>query len=151
MARRVNVSVKVDGARELIQRAELERFIRRPLRKAFRTAAKAVKARIIQFARPVSRSLTRRIRVEVDRAPVPEWARVINRAAWVHVAERGRRPGAKLPPASALRGGFAAARSVSRAGLPGHHIMERAARASGADLDRAFDEAAREIERRWRG
>jgi hypothetical protein len=128
------VSIEIEGLKECIAAADSERTLRRPLRKTLREAGKLLKANIVAMGRPVGRSLVRRLKVTVDKAPLPTYARVSNKAAWVNVAEVGRHAGAKMPPPGALRGGFAAAIAVSRRGIPGHGVMRRAAAATSAQM-----------------
>lgn len=147
----MRVHVEVKGVGEAVIRAEAERAFRRPLRKMLRAAGNVLKKQYVSLARPVSRKLARRVRVTVDRSPVPEYARVAASAAWVHVAEVGRRPGAKLPPATALRGGYGAAFVVAVVGLPGHHIMQRAVAAAQPDINNTIRTMSREMEAQFNG
>lgn len=151
-----SLAIEIEGADKLIARCQEggKRIIAKPLRTAFRVAAKAVKANVITTARPISRSLTRKIRVSIDRGigPVyaPRFGKVVNAAAWVNVAENGRHPGAKMPPIAALKGGFAAAKVVAVRGIPGHGFMSKAEQMSRPAVVAAFAAAAREIEAAWR-
>lgn len=148
MAERLGITIK--GLDDLTEHVREMPFLRRPLRKGFRTAAKAVKAAVVRRAGALSRRLARRTSVEVDGSYVPAWARVTNKAAWINVAEKGRHPGAKMPPVRALRGGFAAARAVSRRGLPGHQVMSGAAKDSEPQVRAIMAATAREVEALWR-
>lgn len=154
--RGMGLSIEIEGADKLIAKCQEggKRVIAKPLRTAFRVAAKAVKANIVTVARPISRSLTRKIRVSIDRGigPVyaPRFGRVVNSAPWINVAENGRHPGAKMPPIGVLRGGFAAARVVAERGLPGRGVMSKAEQMSRPAVAAAFAAAAREIEAAWR-
>lgn len=141
------MEISISGLAELYQRANSDRLIRQPLRKGLRIVGNSVKRHVVRIATPVGRSLARRVSVKVDRHPTPRWVRIANRAAWVHVGERGRRPGAKRPPAKALRGGFAAAKVVAERGLPGYRVMERAANASQPDLHELVGDLTRGIQR----
>lgn len=143
------ITVEMKGLDSLIARADGTRLLRRPLRRGLRRMGKVMKAHVVAIARPISASLARRVKVEVDRDFTPKWVKVVNRAAWVHVAERGRRPGAKGPPMGKLRGGFAAGRVVSARGLPGHRVMARAAAASQRDVAAVNREISREMEAAW--
>lgn len=149
--------MEVKGVAELVDKCEAggKRILAKPLKKAFRAAGKVVKAHVVTIARPVGRSLTRKIKVSIDRgmapAYVPTYAKVKNSAAWINVAEVGRHPGAKMPPVGTLKGGYAAAKAVSIRGLPGHHVMERAEQASRAGVQATFAAAASEMEQAWRG
>lgn len=147
----MRVDVKITGLRQAVARAEAETIFRRPLRKALRGMGKLVKANVVATARPISRKLARRVRVKVDRARVPAYVRITNGASWVHVAEEGRRPGAKQPPVTALRGGFAAAKAVAERGLPGHHFMARARSASEPGIAQLVRQLERTMDAIWRG
>jgi hypothetical protein len=148
MAARLGITIK--GLPETIDRAREARVLRRPLRRGFRAAAKAVKAAVVRRAGALSRRLARRTSVAVDSSPVPTWARVTNKSPWINVAEVGRHRGAKQPPMGVLRGGFPAARAVARRGLPGHHVMERAAADSRGQVAAIMGATAREVEALWR-
>lgn len=152
------ITVQMKGLDTLIARAEATRLYRRPLARGLRKIGKAMKANVVALARPISRSLARRVRVQLDRDYPPQWVKVINRAAWIHVAERGRRAGAKAPPVAEfrgrpavgrIRGGYPSAQLIKRRGLPGHHVMERAAAASQRDVMTINREISREMEAVW--
>lgn len=139
--------IKVTGLKEITAKLDSEKVARRTLRKALRLAAKATKVRLLAKARPISRRLAR-ARVKVARDAMS--ARVIPTAAWAHVAEKGRRPGAKQPPMGVLKGGFPAARLVAQRGLPPRPFVAPAARESVAEVVKILRDAGKEIEAEWR-
>lgn len=145
------VGLRLDGLDDLVKLASEERLLRRPLRKGLRGIGKTIKATVVRLARPVSKKMARRVTVIVNKAPTPAWVRVRARHPAVHVFEVGRSPGAKAPPAGKLKGGFAAARAVSKRGRPGFHVMERADRASVASVQQMVGELSRDIEAIWKG
>jgi hypothetical protein len=145
------VSIEIEGLKECIAAADAERTFRRPLRKTLREAGKLLKTNVVAIGRPVGRSLVRKLKVTVDRSPTPTYARVSNKAAWVNVAEVGRRAGAKMPPPGALRGGFAAARTVAARGLPGHGVMKRAAGATASQMPALTRDLEQGMTLSWNG
>lgn len=146
---RASVSVEIVGLERLLAKVATERLARPALRRALRAAARSVKAEVVARARPISKRLARRTTVRTHRAPVPQWAKVINRYPGAHAIEKGRRAGAKMPPPQALRGGLPAARVVARRGIGARPFMAPAAAASRAVVSRELAVAAREIERQW--
>lgn len=145
----MKMKVEVKGLKELAERAQAERAIRRPMRRGLREAAKAAKASMAGVARPISRRLARRIRVAVDRRPVPLWAKATYTYAGAQAIERGRRAGAKLPPVGALKGGFAARKAVAARGVPARPYFERAKRAAEPAVQAIMGRVAKEIEATW--
>lgn len=144
------VQVTIKALPDLIEKAESNRGMRRLLRKALREAAKATKANVQARARGISKRLARRVKVTVDRKPVPHWARVTNTYAGANAIEAGRRPGAKMPPPDVLRGGVGAAMAVARDGVRARPFMAPAARDSRPDVDRALAAGGRAMEGWWR-
>jgi len=68
---------------------------------------------------------------------------------WARTAEKGRRPGARMPPPGVLKGGFAAARAVSRRGQKPRPFVAPAARDSAGDVVKILAEAGAAIEKEW--
>lgn len=152
---RGGLEIRITGITELMARAQDDRFLRRPIRKALRAAGKLMKAEYVTVARPISRRLARRVRVKIKQgaapAYIPQDVAVTTRYAGGPAIVSGRRAGAKLPPVRALRGGFAAARAVAERGLPGHPFLPAVVRAVGPPIERSLATAAREMERQWQG
>lgn len=139
--------IRVVNIEKIIAKLDSERAAKKILRKTMRAAAKVTKQRMLTRARVISRKLARG-RVKVARDAFS--ARVIPTAAWANTAERGRRPGAKAPPITALKGGWPAAQAVAKRGLPARPFVAPAARDSAADVQSLLKGAAREIELQWR-
>lgn len=139
--------IKVQNVEKLLEKLDSQRLAKKTLRKAMRLAGKTAKGFMLARARAISRKLAR-ARVKVARDGLS--ARVKPTAAWANTAEAGRKPGAKMPPPTALRGGFAAARAVSMRGLPARPFVAPAARDSAGAVQAIIRDAAKEIEQQWR-
>lgn len=144
-----SVSLEMKGLEALRQKVD-GGMTRRILKVTMREAGKAAKAAMQRRTRPISRRLTRRVKVQIDRAPVPSWAKAINTYAGAAAIDSGRQAGAKAPPAGRLRGGYAAAQLVARRGIRARPFMEPARDDVRGEVNRLLDNAAREMERVWR-
>lgn len=143
------IGVEVKGLERLREKVGSDKLLKRELRKGLRQAANAVKRRIQARGRPISRKLAKRVTVTIARDLMG--ATIRPTAAWANTAERGRRPGAKQPPAGVLTGGWAAARVVARRGLPARPFVAPAATDARADVQRILQDTAVTIEAAWRG
>jgi hypothetical protein len=128
--------IKVENLEKLLGKLDSDKLARRQVKKAIRLAAKAAKVHLLARARPISKRLAR--------------ARVIPTASFANTMEKGRRAGAKAPPAGALKGGFLAARKVAQRGLPPRPFVAPAARDSAAEVQSILRDTAKEIEQAWR-
>jgi hypothetical protein len=140
------VRVEVKGLAELRAKIAKDKFAKKQLRSSLREAAKVVKANLLSRARPIGKSLAR-AKVSIGRDLTS--AKVKPTSRWARTAEKGRRPGARMPPPGVLRGGFAAARAVSRRGQPPRPFVAPAAQDSAADVVRILAEAGKSIEKDW--
>jgi hypothetical protein len=139
--------IKVENLEKLLGKLDSDKLARRQVKKAIRLAAKAAKVHLLARARPISKRLAR-ARVTIARDALS--ARVIPTASFANTMEKGRRAGAKAPPAGALKGGFLAARKVAQRGLPPRPFVAPAARDSAAEVQSILRDTAKEIEQAWR-
>lgn len=138
--------IKVEGLERIISKCDHEKLVLRQVRKAMRLAAKAAKAKLTARARTISRTLTRsKVKVARDAMSV----QVIPTAAWANTAEKGRHPGARMPPPGALRGGYPAARRVAERGLRPRPFVGPATQDSAAEVQRILEDAGKEIQAEW--
>jgi len=141
------VRIEVKGLEQLRDKIGSDKISKKALRSSLREAAKVAKANLLAKARPISRKLAR-AKVTIGRDLTS--AKVVPTSAWARTAEKGRRAGARMPPPGVLKGGFAAARAVSRRGLRARPFVAPAARDSAGDVVRILAEAGKEIEADWR-
>jgi hypothetical protein len=141
------IRVEVKGLEQLRNKISSDKIAKKALRSSLRDAAKVAKANLLARARPISKRLAR-AKVSIGRDLTS--AKVKPTAAWARTAEKGRRPGARMPPPGVLKGGFAAARRVSQRGLPAHPFVAPAARDSAADIVKILAEAGKAIEADWK-
>jgi hypothetical protein len=139
--------IKVVNLEKIMAKLDGDKVARRQLKKTMRLAAKAAKVKLLARARPISKRLAR-AKVTIARDGLS--ARVTPTAAWANTAEKGRRAGARMPPPGVLRGGFAAARTVSQRGLRPRPFVRPATADSAAEVSRILADAATEIEAMWR-
>ena len=145
------VGVKIDGKdahRSVRRLTATDRAVIKQMKAGLREAARLVRAEMHQRASAISRRLARRIKTKIDRFGTE--ARVINSYAGVWAIEKGRRPGAKMPPLKAVRGGYPAARLVSRRGLAARPFLKPTADAMAGQVKAVLSRVAREIEAQWR-
>lgn len=140
------IRVEVKGLEQLRAKIASDKLAKKALRSSLREAAKVAKANLLARARPISRKLAR-AKVSIGRDLTS--AKVKPTAAWARTAEKGRRPGARMPPPGVLKGGFAAARAVSRRGQKPRPFVAPAARDSAADIVKILAEAGKAIEAEW--
>lgn len=140
------IRVEVKGLEQLRAKISSDKLAKKALRSSLREAAKVAKANLLAKARPISRKLAR-AKISIGRDLTS--AKVIPTAAWARTAEKGRRPGARMPPPGVLKGGFAAARAVSRRGQKPRPFVAPAARDSAGDVVKILAEAGAAIEKEW--
>lgn len=143
------ITIEIKGIARMQERIKGNTLARKALRDSLRKAAQSTKAVATRRAGIISRGLARRTGSGVFRDL--SGAKVVNRAAWANVAEKGRRPGAKMPPVGALRGGYPAAALVAKRGLPARPFMAPAARESKPAIEAALRDGARAVEAAWAG
>lgn len=131
--------------------------------RAVQVVARTVGIRLIQeeidatTPVPVDRGTYRRSWATAD---LPDGVQLYNPTIQASIIEKGRRPGARRPPAQAIinwvkrkgiaqgdaaaRGiAFAIAKKIGERGIPAKHVLERAMRRLLPDLRKAAAEAAR--------
>ena len=152
------VDIEIKGLKELKRKVRDPRLLGDPLRTAFRSSIDML-ARRTESGTPVDRGdLKRGIKKEMDKSPLPKWARIFTKVAHGIFVERGTKPHfPPFGPGSSLAKWsrrhnivpFLVARAISRRGTKGHHMFENALVKGQGDLRRIFERAARDIERQW--
>lgn len=150
----VRLHIKADGVERLQARCVDERLLRKPLRKLMRAAGNYVKKAYVARARPISRRTARRVRVKITQgkgpAFIPESVHVMSRYPGAPSIVSGRRPGAKMPPIVAIRGGYPAAQAVKRTGMAARPFVEAVFSETRGAVEKLLKDGAAEIERTWR-
>lgn len=148
----IHLSIKAEGLARLQKACADDRTLRKPLRKLMRTAGNVIKAEY--KARATSRRLARKTRLKIrqGRAPayIPESVHVVSKYGGAPAIVSGRRPGAKMPPIAAVRGGFPAARAIGQRGIPGKPFVEAVFQTVRQRVDGLLREGSREIEHSWK-
>jgi hypothetical protein len=157
----VTIEIEIQGTEKMKQALRDPDLIVTPLRKTLSRAALYAEAQAKSPGFPWGMpkdtgALARSIRADVR----PFRARVYSPLKYAAVMERGRRPGAKMPPPNRLAGWarrhgipqsalFVLARAIARRGIKGRFFMRRAERATLRRLPVFLRRMADEIETAW--
>lgn len=155
-----DIGYTIQGLDEILAKLNGTTLMGKPVTQAFHKSAIAVQNEARQRA-PVDRGqLRNRITYVVDAAPIPRHARIGVKLDYAQTMNDGRRAGARMPPVKAIEQWlrrvrssappFVVARSIGRKGIKGKKFMEGGLQAATGHIQRAFAQAAREIEAQWR-
>lgn len=156
----VVVSIDIQGGEKLrgkIRSLATLGFIRAAIRDMTLFAEKEAKSN----APRDTGALARDIRAEVK--PLSGRVHMPRNLEYFRVQEEGRKPGAKMPPPSELRGWarrhgfdtspgalFILARAIARRGIKGRFYMRKAAQSTERALPSRLRKTAHQVEREWR-
>lgn len=152
----VRYQVELRGAEVALAKVTDARLVAIPLRKTMDELSLLAQARAREGAPRDTGTLARSLLREAQ----PLMSRVYSLLVYAPVMERGRRPGAKMPPPDALAGWarrhgfrpgmeFVLARAIARRGIRGRFFMRAAAEAVQRALPRALADLGARIERFW--
>lgn len=151
----VRYQVRLEGAEAVLAKVTDARLLAPPLRKTMDELSLLAQARAREGAPRDRGMLARSFLREVQ----PLMSRVYSLLVYAPVMERGRRPGAKMPPPSALEGWarrhgfqgslFVLARAIARRGIKGRFFMRAARDAVQRAMPAALASLAARIERIW--
>jgi len=161
MARPPPIAVNVVNLQPFLKKHTWDKVAVAPIAKMFNMAAVIAERTARKGAPSDTGALKRSLTVETT----PLSARVFSVLPYAIVMEQGRRPGARMPPPSALagwarrhppKGGgksslFALARHIGKRGIKGRFFMKAAKDDVERQLPSLIDKAAREIANRWKG
>ncbi len=149
--------ITLKGDKRLEQALRDPQLIAGPIRTFLETSAFAIEGRAKEKA-PVD---TGRLRASITSIIRPLQAVVVARVLYARFVEFGRRPGS-WPPLSAMQpwarrhgfppgrvGAFLVARAIFRRGIKPQPFMGPAVRESRREIERALDQAGRDIERKF--
>ena len=160
----IKVSVKLHGADKLTKAFRTSpKWLGQEIERGLENSALSVQ-REAQILAPVDTGRLRgSITYELDKAPIPKFAKVGPTVEYGAFVEFGRRPNSAMPPVSALipwlkRQGvsqntesvaFLVARSIAKRGIKPKPYMRDGYKEAKRGIDKIWGKVARSIEMRW--
>lgn len=155
------IIIKIDGIEAMLRKLDRVYLMGAPLKRAFTRSVMYLESRAKENTPVDTGRLRSSITHAVDSQPVPMWGATGSRVHYAPYVEFGTK--AHWPPQSAMqpwavrhgfptgkKGAFLVARAIARRGTKAHLMFTRAMRESLSTIQGYFNDAAREIEERWK-